>query len=410
MNYYLLKNFDEKGNRLIVLFLCGFFAPLWGVGYVLPFLLPFFFFLIKDIFLRDSSRIIIKHSINSNLIVFVLFLCLVLLSSVYHRESKWGSTEGFWVVFSSFLYFFFGTIVGIMTRPTRLAFYLKLYFCLGFSILILTVLNFKSFRGGIWGEMNDLTTAVLMITGALSGIFLDDLRNFRNLATGVLLLSYISFALYFSVKISSSDAALALLVGVFFFLSILAPSGRSFAIIWSFSLFMILAGVIMLVVGKPLNFKSLLEVKKLESFLSFRPQAWFASISIIGDNPWLGIGSGQYKQFYEALLPLLPGKKIVLSHSHSLFLAYFVAHGIAAGLAFTTLLMLNIRLVISALKDSELAPFGLMTASIWFFALSYGLVELTPASREIVPLVWGTTGLLAGLKAQKFLKVLEEND
>ncbi len=75
---------------------------------------------------------------------------------------------------------------------------------------------------------------------------------------------------------------------------------------------------------------------------------------------------------------------------------YFVAHGVVAGIAFITLLALILRLVFNSLKDPELAPLGLMVAGIWFFALTYGLVELTPASREMVPLLWGTSGLLAG--------------
>ena len=392
----LPKKAEENEVRALVFFLCSVFAPLWGVGYVLPFLLALVFDLCKGCPPRKIRQLARDRSLAPLFIVFLLFLGLVLFSSVYHTESKWGSTDGLWVVFSAFLFFVFGIAAGAGTETKKLIFYLKLYFCLGFLLIMLTTMNFPSFRGGIWGEMNDLTTAVLMITGALCGIFLGDMRKASDIRVAVLLLPFIAFAFYFSVKISSSDAALLLLVGLFFFLSILVPGRYAFAVIWTFFLLIVFTGIVYMVFGEPFNFKSLLSTQRLESFLSFRPQGWLASLSLIRENPWTGIGSGLYKQFYEVLLPLLPGKKLVLSHSHCLYLVHFVAHGAAAGLAFITLLALNLRLVFNSLKDPELAPLALMVVGIWFFALTYGLVELTPASRELVPLIWGTSGLLAG--------------
>ena len=392
----LQKKVEEKEIQALVFFLCSVFAPLWGVGYVLPFLLVLVFILLKNFLQEETWRIFSAKKLAPVLIVFALFLLLVLFSSLYHAESKWGSTEGFWVVLSAFIFFVFGAFVGTLTGRKKLVFYLKLYFCLGSVLLILTTTYFKSFQGGVWGSMNDHTTAVLMVTGALCGIFLGDTRETSSIGVAAILLPFIVFAFYFSVKISSSDAAFLLLVGLFFFLSILVPGRHAFAVIWAFFLLIICTGIAFMVFGEPFNFKSLLSTQRLESFLSFRPQGWLASLSLIRENPWTGIGSGLYKQFYEVLLPLLPGKKVVLSHSHCLYLVYFVAHGVVAGIAFITLLALILRLVFNSLKYPELAPLGLMVAGIWFFALTYGLVELTPASRELVPLVWGISGVLAG--------------
>ena len=328
--------------------------------------------------------------------VMPLSRLLGFFSSLYHAESKWGSTDGLWVVLSAFIFFVFGVVAGAGTGTKKLIFYLKLYFCFASALVLLTTISFQSFQGGVWGNMNDLTTAVLMISGALCGIFLGDIRETSDFCVTVFLLPFIAFAFYFSVKISSSDAALLLLVGLFFFLSILVPCRHAFAVIWAFFLLIICTGIAFMVFGEPFNFKSLLSTQRLESFLSFRPHGWLASLSMIRENLWTGIGSGLYKEFYEVLLPLLPGKKTVLSHSHCMYLVHFVAHGAAAGIAYITLLALNLRLVFNSLKDPELEPLGLMVVGIWFFALTYGLVELTPASREMVPLLWGTSGLLAG--------------
>lgn len=401
MNKLFMKNHEDEENRILVFFLGCFFAPLWGVGYILPFLIPFFLFLISGYFSKSRKNITLKSFLNAECFVFLFFLFLVLFSSFYHDESKWGSTEGFWVTFASFLFFTFGAAVGIIIKPEKLAFYLKLYFFMGFFLLVLTITNFKTFRGGVFDNLNDLTSAVLMLNGAICGIFFTGMDGLKKMAISALVLPFIGFAFYFSINISSSDAAVPLLIGLLVFYSILIPSERSFAVFWSFFLLLICVGVVLLIIGEPLNFKALFSVKKLESFLSFRPQGWFASLSIIRENPWMGIGSGQYKQFYEALLPLLPGKKLILSHSHSVYFTHFVSHGVAAGLAFITLLVLNLRLIFSALKDPELVAFGLMVGGIWFFFLTYGLVELSPASRELIPLVWGSSGLLVGLRVSK---------
>ncbi|MGI6790495.1 O-antigen ligase family protein [Aminivibrio sp.] len=392
----LPKKIEENEIQALVFFLCSVFAPLWGVGYVLPFLLGLVFILLKNFLQEETWRIFRAKKLVPVLIVFLLFLVLVLFSSLYHAESKWGSTDGLWVVLSAFIFFVFGVVAGAGTGTKKLIFYLKLYFCFASALVLLTTISFQSFQGGVWGNMNDLTTAVLMISGALCGIFLGDIRETSDFCVTVFLLPFIAFAFYFSVKISSSDAALLLLVGLFFFLSILVPCRHAFAVIWVFFLLIICTGIAFMVFGEPFNFKSLLSTQRLESFLSFRPHGWLASLSMIRENLWTGIGSGLYKEFYEVLLPLLPGKKTVLSHSHCMYLVHFVAHGAAAGIAYITLLALNLRLVFNSLKDPELEPLGLMVVGIWFFALTYGLVELTPASREMVPLLWGTSGLLAG--------------
>ena len=387
---------EHKERMMIGALLCSFFAPLWGVGYVLPFLLILAALLFSDLrlFAEKTGRLLKKNPVL--FVVFFLFLCLVLLSSVYHSDSKWGSTEGFWVVLSAFLFFFLGAHAGSLKGAQYNTTLVKGLFFIGFTFVVLTTLKKNWFNGGVWGSMNDVTTAVLMATGGMAGLFLGDTRRGKDLLGVFLLLPFFAFAFYFSLRISTSDAALILLVGLFFFLAVLVPDWRAFSVTWGFFLLIVTAGIFLMIYSEPLNFKALLSTRKLESFLSFRPQGWLASLSLIRENPWIGIGSGLYKQFYEALLPLLPGKSVVLAHSHCLYLVHFVAHGAAAGIAFITLVVLNLRLVLSSLRKKDAVPFALMVAGIWFFALTYGLVELTPASREIVPLVWGSSGLLAG--------------
>lgn len=377
-------------------FLSSVFAPLWGVGYVVPFLLVFIFLLPRELSQLKIATLARKSGAISFFTVFALFLLLVLASSLLHPESKWGSTEGFWVVLAAFLYFFFGFVVGGKTGEKKAVLFLKLFFFIAFLALIVTIFYRKSYLGGIWKEMNNLTTAVLMMTGGISGLFFGDMRKMKDLKWIIPLLPLIVFAFYFSSRLSSSDAAVILLVGAFFLMAILTPEWHTFVFLWSFFLLILCAGIAYLILNDPIDFKSLLNTKRFESFLSFRPQGWLASLSLVRDNPWTGIGAGLYRQFYEALLSLIPGQPVILAHSHSIYFVHFVAHGVFTGLAFISLIALNLRLIFSSLKRRELAPFGLMAAGIWFFAFTYGLVELTPASRELVPLLWGSAGMLTG--------------
>lgn len=90
----LQKKVEEKEIQALVFFLCSVFAPLWGVGYVLPFLLVLVFILLKNFLQEETWRIFRAKKLAPVLIVFALFLLLVLFSSLYHAESKWGEYGG----------------------------------------------------------------------------------------------------------------------------------------------------------------------------------------------------------------------------------------------------------------------------------------------------------------------------
>lgn len=400
-NCFLISSLNSRSSFWAVSFWGSLFAPLWGVGYVLPFLGVLAFLSVRQFSL---SRQALLRSFRQTMPLqgfFVIFVIMVLFSSLYHPESKWGSAEGFWVVLSSLLFFFFGNITGITVEIEQMLKFGKTIVSLAFLLMIVTILGFKKFNGGVWGEMNVLTAAVLMVSGALSGLFLSEFRKGKDVGRLMVLFLFLFFSFYFALKISTSDASLILLTALFFLWSIIVPDRSVFLAVWSVFLISIIAGVMYMVFNEPLDFEALLSTKKLESFLSFRPQGWLASLSLLRDNPWTGIGSGLYRQFYEALLPLLPGRRVILSHSHCLFFVHFVAHGTFTGLAFITLIMLNLRQIFSSLAEREVVPFALMAAGIWYFTLTYGLVELSPASRELVPLVWGSSGLLVGLTSKR---------
>ena len=64
-----------------------------------------------------------------------------------------------------------------------------------------------------------------------------------------LLLPFFAFAFYFSLRISTSDAALILLVGLFFFLAVLVPDWRAFSVTWGFFLLIVTAGIFLMILS-----------------------------------------------------------------------------------------------------------------------------------------------------------------
>ena len=93
----LQKRAEEKEILALVFFLCSVFAPLWGVGNVLPFLLVLTFVLLKNFLHKEAMRYSGKK-IKPSIIVFILFSGFLLFSSLITLIQN-GSTEGFWVVF-----------------------------------------------------------------------------------------------------------------------------------------------------------------------------------------------------------------------------------------------------------------------------------------------------------------------
>jgi O-antigen ligase/glycosyltransferase involved in cell wall biosynthesis len=73
----------------------------------------------------------------------------------------------------------------------------------------------------------------------------------------------------------------------------------------------------------------------LPATLAARLEVWSASVRLIGDAPWLGIGIGTFRETLERVAPIISDGEIVdVPHSHNLYLQYALDLGLPGLVAF----------------------------------------------------------------------------
>ena len=133
--------------------------------------------------------------------------------------------------------------------------------------------------------------------------------------------------------------------------------------------------------------------------LNHRDILWQLSLVMFAAQPWWGIGPGNFARVSEATrqaIGLVDPSRQQYIHAHNIWWNPFVACGIFAGLTHTLLMIYILGLTLARLEGERTRPLALNLLMVWLVYQFYGLVELAPTMEEIIPYVWGGTGLLAG--------------
>jgi hypothetical protein len=72
-------------------------------------------------------------------------------------------------------------------------------------------------------------------------------------------------------------------------------------------------------------------------------------------------------------------------------------HGLIAGTAFIGFLLSALRCVLYSYRREKELAFPLSVLGIFSVCCVYGLVEIAPLFEELIPLIWGSLGLLMGM-------------
>lgn len=136
--------------------------------------------------------------------------------------------------------------------------------------------------------------------------------------------------------------------------------------------------------------------------LNHRDILWQLSLVMFAAQPWWGVGPGNFARVSEATRQALgiadpSGQQYI--HAHNIWWNPFVASGIFAGLTHALLMIYILGLTLAMLEGARTRALALNLLMIWLVYQFYGLVELAPTMEEIIPYVWGGTGLLAGTTA-----------
>ena len=289
---------------------------------------------------------------------FIFPLALALMAVDLFRDKKsralgffYGSAVG--VAFLALAGYFLGQMTydgrlrGIFNSPNYLAMYLSPAILIG-----LTLAQNKNVK--IKTENYNLS-----------------IKSFYGLSLvmmlGVLYLTY-SYAAWI---------ALALTMVIIFILN------KKFAVKLAFLVLLLLGALFYFQADKSkwADFVSLNE----RSSLASRSMIWQSAGKLIQDNPFWGVGSGNFQEKYlEYQKYFPPYLEWAVPHPHNLYLAFYLYAGITGLLAFLLLIFLWMKKIILQKKET----IAIIALGIIIYFLLHGLVDTTYFKNDLAVIFW----------------------
>jgi O-antigen ligase len=332
---------------------------------------------------------------------FAVFLLFVVISDVVNG-GKWTHLEG--GLYSLAIGFFLvtGALVAISHPHEKVvATYAGWIAC--WTVLLLFLLEMRyagisRYNHGVFSNPNILFSAV-----AMAGVV--NLAFFMELPLRVPALKWVFpacavWAASGVIRYSNSEALLPVLIAVSAILTASSGNGKSMVVLAVVLFFTAFYCSFDEAILKSLGSVDFVSVDFWRRLLNQREAVWTITARMISQYPLLGVGSGRFPEISTEILQANPDIKLRLHHymhSHSLWVRHMAVHGLIAGTAFIGLLLSAARRVLYSYKKEKVLAFPLALLGLLLVYFLYGLVECAPFFEELIPLVWGSLGLLMGM-------------
>ena len=292
---------------------------------------------------------------------------------------------------------------------------------LGSSVLALRQLYSNSEELARWADPNSITEGTIRIYGPLgnpnllAGYLLALLPlaalavlRWQGWGRRVFAISTLGLAGSSIVLTYSRGGWVGLMVGMaVLILLLLLRSTREWPALWRrlVPLLILLLGAALLAIAvtklEPIRTRvSSLLAGRGDSSNNFRINVWLASIEMIQDRPWIGIGPGN--NAFNSIYPLYQQPKFNALSAYSLPLEILVETGIAGLLACLGLLQSSVRLGLQGLRINEPAA-GTALASLAAIAglLGQGIADTIFFRPEVQIIGWFCLATLTSLPANE---------
>ena len=388
-----------KDNWPLHVFFISLGSALFGVGFAaLPvlFLLGWLCCELK----RNPKELIntIRDDRNFWIWVFyIVFLVVVFVSDIVNK-SKLSNLDG---ILYSLAIGVFIACGSLLSRRNNARSVLALYsrWMTFWTVFVLSFVEFGRYKSGIFDNPNVLFSGIAML-GLLGLVFFMENKEHGNISRGI---SLACWAWSFSsiIRYSTSEALLPVFIVVSLILTILSDNSKSMVVLavifFCGALYFSFNGEIL----KSLESVDFVSIDFWRQLLNRRETIWTATARIISRYPLLGIGSGKFPEISSEILKASPDIKLGLqsyyAHSHSLWTHQMAVHGLIAGTAFIGFLLSALRCVLYSYRREKALAFPLSVLGIFSVCYVYGLVEVAPLFEELIPLIWGSLGLLMGM-------------
>lgn len=383
-------------------------ASLFGVGYAAVFVLIMLAWVMVNMFkkkikLTSVLKLGFDRGISWVALFFSLFFVVAVLSD-FVNGGDWDHRDGLLPSIIVGLYIFLGGLIATKDGKDNKKL-LETYhvWCVLWGGILLLFLELRygwklfAYRSGIFDNINQLMTGVSMLGVLNWAMFLENMRDKRILSA--LSLGVAVWSIICVLEYSTSDILPFICVISYALVLFLCETKLALFMLLFFamasSFYLIGDGNI-----RKLSSADFIEIGYWRRLLNHREEILTVSSRIFSKKPLLGVGAGNFGAYYNDILQSakdLPKKLQVFDHTHNIWIQHFVAHGAFAGVFFACFLLSSLRLIILGLCSNRARKLSLSALGMFFVFLVYGAFEYVPMFEELLPLVWGTLGLLGGL-------------
>ena len=384
------------------LFFIGIGIAFFGKGYAAIPLLIVLCWSIKK-FIRQpalTKEILLNDQTKWICLFFVIFITMVFVSDLI-TDGRWTHREGLIVHLVMGLCMLMGIFLSETFNEQKVLCLFSGWMSF-WSLLVLFFVELRfhgiyTYKHGIIGASNELYS-LLAIMGLFHFAFFVEELGFKKYGPW-LSLTFFFWSFASIVRFSTSDLVLPLFIAGILFLLIL--SKRKHAM---FLFFILIMGSSILIscsseIMDSLKSADLISEHFWSKLLNKRDEIWTVSLRMIAQHPFFGVGSGNYGGVYSSIISMskdLPDNMLIFDQSHSVWLQQAVAHGVVACCAYIGLFFTIIRLIIHSYRILPRQLLSMAVFSIWLVFLMYGFVEIVLVFEELIPIVWGSLGLLMG--------------
>lgn len=333
-----------------------------------------------------------SHSLPKILAVSLLLIIFGLLTSTFFNNNHTaglGIIKGWFIIpllFSFALYSKINSEIAIEKIYGSLYLSTVTVGIIAIAYKIIGITTYDNRLNAFYLSPNHL--AMYLAPGIFFGLYflqkeLSQKYDFNRTALHIILLATIAIPIYYAY---SYGAWIAISASLTIIIAANVPSNKN--ILKYFLLFSLFVAALFISQIGTEKFSTLKSVSERSSIAS-RQIIWRASLQLIAENPWMGIGPGNFQSSYLSIQSEFPlYLEWAVPQPHNIFLAFWLQAGLIGIIGFLMLLFFIFRKLWLLTKDKKNAALAAPLFGFFLYTVLHGLVDTTYWKNDLAFLFW----------------------
>ena len=328
------------------------------------------------------------------LLLMAAFMAWLMISYIWGGMKVLPNDDAIeWIIYNHDMFIFL--LLGVMIRQEKIL--SGILVALAFSLLIDDAYIFYQAAQGVDRPITFLHGSIMQSTMLylilLPTFLIITLKDSDNLAEKLFYGLNFLVSLAAFLMINTRGAWLALAIVLAFIIAFRLRSRKK--ICAAALVFVVMFGVFLMASPKTFDRLATFANATSEQSVSERFLMWKSAVHVIGDNPLMGVGLGNYEAAYQEKYILAEAKERFQGHTHNVYLQFWAETGLPGLILFCVLF--GYILYWSWLRAKNF--YGLIIFSSTLGLMLYGLTDYTISSFSAMRVYWLVFGIcILGLK------------